>query len=567
MVRRCALGGLPQFRMQDLAILVERAACLARDGRDAAAIAVLDEVLSSSLMDGVARSFLHYVHSLATAGSGTEDHRWPLPTIGDDVSAPVALGVNQLRRWGESRWVTRARVERLRAVCAKDWASGAPQLAVALTAQARKLAHGDAFKEAADACRESAALLRDDDLVAGYEGRRAEALRLLGALECSNDAFKAASAASAEACRIFRALSAQGRERHLDAWASASHNLAGARLNEGDIGGAVAAIRAAMTMREELAQAWPLLFRRELAETLAEASRIFSEAELGEEAFAASEQGVALVRDLLRGDGDHDPRMLARALQNHARSALVARNWLAGLEAVDAELALERESGAQSVLALARVLHNRATFLTMMERDREATASLKDSIQLLEGLREKTGAAAELLGGSMHLAGSLAARAGDLEGSEKWFKQTVELRVTQRTLNERVAEANIAQSAIEWANASARLGRTADVAAATKCAVTALVALAKQDPSAFNLTRLAHGFLQLGNAERRLGDLEAAIVAYRSAAALKRRLEDARGNTALAITAARKLIACLKRAGRTEESEAWRQRLGITDQG
>lgn len=558
--------------MQDLAILVERAATYARDGRDASAIAVLDEALRSSSLRGPARSFLRYVRALAAADSAGEDECWPLPTIGDNVGdTDIALGVNQLRRWAESRWVTSARVKRLRAACATDWVTGAPQLAVALTAYARKLAHSGALTDAADACRESAALLRDDDLVTAHEGRRADALRLLGALECSNDAFKAASAASAEACRIFRALSLAEGKRHLEAWASASHNLAGARLNEGDIGGAVAAIRAAMAMREELAQAWPMLFRRELAETLAEASRIFSEADLGEEAFVASGRAVALAHELLRAGGDNDPRVLVRALQRHSHSALVAKNWIAGLEAVDAEAALHRElfsdQDVQSVLSLARALHNRATFLTMMERDREAMASLNDSIQLHERLSENVEGAAELLGGSMHLAGSLAARAGDLESSERRFKEALELRVTHRASTERFANANIAQSSIEWANASARLGRTAEVAAATQCALTALGALAKEEPSAFNLTRLAHAFLQLGNAKRRLGDLEAAILAYRSAAALKRRLEEARGNVALAITAARKLIACLKRAGRTDESEAWRQRFSIIDQG
>jgi tetratricopeptide (TPR) repeat protein len=340
-------------------------------------------------------------------------------------------------------------------------------------------------------------------------------------------------------------------------------------LNEGDIGGAVAAIRAAVAMREELTQAWPSVFRRDLVESLTEGSRILNDADLSEEAFAMSLQAIALAREFEDVGREDQTIVHARALQAHSRSALAAKHWRAGLDAVDAEIALCKEMGkrTQSLLMLARALHNRATFLTMLERDREAMESLNDSIQLHATLLEKPDGAAQLLSGSMHLAGSLAARGGNLEGSASWFKQAVELRVAQRASQERLADSNITQSSIEWANASARLGRTQDVAVATQHAVTALSALAKDDASAFNLTRLAHGFLQLGNVKRRLGDLDAAIVAYRSAAALKLRLEDARGNGALAVTAARKLIACLKRAGRTEESEAWRQRFSITDRG
>lgn len=555
---------------RDISTLVERAATHARDGQGALAIAAIDEALGDRLLGGSTRLFLEYLRSLATADGSSGADLWPSPEIGDDVVDPdVELGLNHLRRWAEACWVTAERVDRLRAACAKEWSIKAPQLAVALAAQAGNLARRGSFGEAAAACRESVALWRDDDFLGGFGSRRGEALRLLGAIECSIESFKAASAASAEACRIFRALARGGRERYLEPWASASHNLAGARLNEGDVGGAVAAIRAAATMRQELAQAWPSLFRKDLVESLVEASRILNEADLGEEAFATSQRAITLTRGWINvGRADHSG-MLARALQNHARSALSIKDWRAGLDAVDAEIALIRElfgdRDTQWLLVQARALHNRATFLTLMERDREAIASLNDSIQMHEGLREKPEGAAELLGGSLHLAGSLAARAGDLESSERWFRRAVELRVAQRARSERLAEGNIAQSSIEWANASERLGRTENVAVATQSAVVALSALAKEEASAFNLTRLAHGFLQLGNVRRRLGDLDAAIAAYRSAAALKRGLEEARADGALSITAARKLVVCLKRAGRTEESEAWRQRFGITD--
>ena len=229
--------------MGDLATLVQRAVMHSRDGHDALAIAAIREALRGESLDKPTRAFLDYVRAIATVDRENGVDCWPTPEIGDDLIDPeVARGSSALRRWAEARWVTPERIERLRAASKQDWSIKAPQLAVAFTAQARNLVRQGMLAEAATTCREAVALLRGDDLRGAYEGRRGDALRLLGAIECSSEAFKAASAASAEACRIFRALSPGGRERHLEPWASASHNLAGARLNEGDIGGAVAAM-------------------------------------------------------------------------------------------------------------------------------------------------------------------------------------------------------------------------------------------------------------------------------------------------------------------------------------
>lgn len=556
--------------MRDLATTVQRAASLSRAGQDALAITEINEALRRQSVERPTRAFLEYVHSMAAASSDSNGDVWPIVEIGDDVGdADIAVASCNLLRWAEARWVTVERLEALRSECARDWVIKAPQLAVALTAQARNLVHRGLLESAAIACRESVALWRDENLQCASEGRRADALRLLGAIECSRGAHKAASAASAEACRLFRALCTQRRERHIASWASAWHNLAGARLSEGDAGGAVDAIRVSVRLRQELVQSWPSLFRQDLAESLAEASRILIEADLNEEAFALSAEAIALALELVDAAESDHRFLLIRALKNRSRCALAVYDWSAGLAAVDTEIAVLRDVGcdreARSLLMLIEALHNRATFLTMLEEPGKALASLKDSIKLHASLPNETDGADELLGASLHFAGDLAARAGDLEVSAAWFTQAVDLRVARRAHVGHISDGDITQSCIELANVSARLGRTSAVAEATQCAVTALTAMSKDDSSALNLTRLARGLLQLGNARRKLGDLESAISAYRSAAGLKRRLQEARGNVALALTAARKLVACLKRAGRNEESEAWRQRFGIAD--
>jgi tetratricopeptide (TPR) repeat protein len=555
--------------MRDLATTVQRAASLSRAGQDALAIAEIDEALERQSVERPTRAFLKYVRSMAATGSDSKGEVWPIAQIGDDVGdADIKVASWTLLRWAEARWVTLERVETLRSECARDWAIKAPQLAVALTAQARNLVRRGLLENAAIACRESVALWRDEDLQCASEGRKADALRLLGAIECSRGAHKAASAASAEACRLFRALCAQRRERHIASWASASHNLAGARLSEGDVGGAVAAIRVSVRLRRELVRSWPSLFRQDLAESLAEACRIFCEADLCEEAFALSAEAIAVALEPVDAAETDNKVLLIRALKSRSHCALAVYDWGAGLAAVDGEISLLRDVGcdreARSLLMLIEALHNRATFLTMLGEDGEALASLKDSIQLHARLAKETDAAVELLGASLHFAGDLAARAGDLEDSAAWFTQAAALRVTRRTQVGHIADGDITQSCIELANVSARLGRMDAVAEATQCSDGA-DSDGERRVQRFESDETGWGLLQLGNARRKLGDLESAISAYRSAAGLKRRLQEARGNVALAVTAARKLVACLKRAGRNEESEAWRQRFGIND--
>lgn len=557
--------------MKELATHVHGAVSLARLGRDDAAIAALNEVLTSRslVLDAPSRSYLEYVNAMAMAGADRDVFLSPMPTIGDDIDdKEIAVTVSSLLRWAESRWVSDGCLDRLRTECSRRGSPKAAQLAIALTARARNLARGGLMEAAAIACREGVALWRDQDLPWRADWRQAETLRLLGAIESLRGDHTAASAASAEACRLFRTLCEQRRERHLASWSSALHNLAGARLGEADVGGAVATTRISLALRRELAKIWPRLFQQDLTESLVETSRILNDAGLSEDGFALSAEAMMLAADLVDADPAGHAGLLMAALKMRARNALSLGYWSAGLEAADAELALHRSAStyrAQTGRLLAEALHNRATFLTMLDRDDEALASVEESLQFGGTPPQATNDVAGLRGSSLHLAGKLAVRVGDLEAARNWFTQAVDWWSALHPQTDPGVANNIAQSCIELANLYARLGNLEDAANATQTAVTALNSLAEREANTSNLTRLARGLLQLGNLRRKTGDLEAAIVAYRAAASLKRKLKDAGSNEILAVTAARKLIVCLRRAGRVEESEAWRQRLGLTE--
>ncbi|MEQ1488916.1 MAG: hypothetical protein ABL932_00040 [Terricaulis sp.] len=334
------------------------------------------------------------------------------------------------------------------------------------------------------------------------------------------------------------------------------------------MGGAVATTRISLALRRELAKLWPNLFQQDLTESLVETSRILNDAGLSEDGFALSAEAIMLAADLVDADPADHAGLLMAALKMRARTALSLGYWSAGLEAAEAELALHRSAStyrAQTGHLLAESLHNRATFLTMLDRDNEALASVTESLQLGVAPPQVTGDIAGLRGSSLHLAGKLAVRVGDLEGARNWFIQAVDWWSALHPQMDPRVDSNIAQSCIELANLNARLGNIEGAANTTQTAVTALNSLAGQEANTSNFTRLARALLQLGNLRRKTGDLEAAIVAYRAAASLKRKLKGAGSDDILAVTAARKLIVCLRRAGRIEESEAWRQRLGITE--
>lgn len=233
------------------------------------------------------------------------------------------------------------------------------------------------------------------------------------------------------------------------------------------------------------------------------------------------------------------------------------QDWPAGLAAIGEEIALLRADQQQQGLApagaLADALHNQATFLTMLGRDAEAAASIDESLAMRPQGADRSRPP------SLFMAGVLAARSGEAARAAAWLSEAAS---AYEALGE---EAEVAQTCLALADAHADDGRLADALAATQRAVDALAPDARDERQSTRLHAYARSLVRLGDLHRRARQDDEAVTAYRQAASLQRKLRAAGAPAEVAGVAAYKLIACLRRAGRHEEGEAWRQRFRVAD--
>lgn len=539
-------------------LLVLRASELARAGRDEEALTFLRNAIVLARNESQHQDLGAWLERTESIASGAAD-------LDSYAAGDGGAGASfALSDWAEALWAADNRIERLRN--SPPSARGSAALAIALSARARAAARQSDFETAQNFSSEALSQWRTllDQDQGHWPARMGRALSLHGAIESSLERHAQAEKFVAEACRLFRNLAQTERARFVAPWASAVHNLAGVRLLAGDHGGAVSAARTAIALRREAAANGVAMLRADLAATLTETSGIFCAAGLAEEALEACAEAVEILRALAVGEAQAVP--LASALKSQARAAMACQRWDAGLAAIEEEIAHYRGQGGRASgadVALAEALHNRATFQTMLGDDARALASVAEAIRLRREQPSSAKARGDL-GASLHLAGKLAVRGGDLEGSAAWLSEAATLRASlDRMDGEKVCE-DVFQTNIELARVCARLGRLAEAAQASEAAAAALRGILDRKPGA--LSPYARALLQVGNLRRKLGAAEAAIAAYTQAARLGPRLRDAGAEEGVAIAAAQKLIVYLRRVGRASEAETWRRRLGVADQ-
>ena len=555
-------------------LAIMRATRLARAGRDLEALNTLGGTISllrqNDKSDQNQIEHLVWIEGAARSGLGGNDGADVISfdAAGEGSSATATL--ERLARWAEGLWATTACIQRLRAGAAMENERFALDLAVALTASARRLAEGGQFSAAAEPCREAVALLRDlgSDAPRGADHRLADALKLLGAVETGLGNKEAGVTAAAEACRILRALSKRDRSRFLSPLASALHNMAGARLQCGDVGGAVSAAREAIVLRCEMATTAPSAFLPDLAETLSQASLVMGAAGLVEEAYQVSSEAVTVLRRFANRDQEGFQHDLAAALKIFSLHTVAVERWEEGLAAVNEEIALYRHlevlDGDAAARPLSEALHNRATFLTMLGADQEALASASEAVDMRRSLARQTSTKARAdLAASLHLCGALAVRLERFSDAVQWFEDVARMRELLRDGASVNAEADAAQVNIELARLYARFDQLAQATTATQIAAEALEVLARRRAEGADVYNYAHALLQWGNLLRKSGSTDKAIAAYESAASQREKLRQAKVSEAIAVVANQKLIVCLKRAGRLEEAEIWTGRLNV----
>lgn len=235
---------------------------------------------------------------------------------------------------------------------------------------------------------------------------------------------------------------------------------------------------------------------------------------------------------------------------------MLAQDWAAGFAAISEEIVQLRagqHNDAALAVALADALHNQATFLTMLGRDAEAAASLQES------LSARPQGSGRSRPPSLFMAGVLASRSGDPAGAIARFSEAAS---AFEALGE---ETDVAETCLALADTHADAGRLADALAATQRAIDASESGARGERGPKGLESYARSLVRLGDLHRRARQDDEAVAAYRQAASLRRKLRAVGVSGEMAAVAAYKLIACLRRAGRHEEGEAWRQRFKATD--
>lgn len=528
--------------------LAWRAVQAGQSGRDALALALIGEALAVSNA-AAAPGFVAHLERIRDIAKGGA-----APVFGSAPRAEtpsVAATLDALEAWAESTWAMCATGDALRRADA--------DAAAAFVGRARALARLGRFREALPAAREGASLWRAhanaDDPPMG--GRLAEALRLRGAIEAALGD-RDAVATTAEACRLLRALAQEDPARFAPQLSSALHNLAGARLQALDLSGAVSASRASVELRRRIAEEAHPASLLQLAEGLTESGVVLLAAGLSEEALASCAEAVALLKRLIVDEGDDHALTLANALKGLSRAALDAGQWQVGLAAADEEIAihgaLEVRDGDLSSAARAEALHNRASFLTMLGDNAGALDSVEAALSLWRDLAPSP-PVNSALAASLHLAGLLSARAGEESGAIDRLEGALRLR---RSLSGAPATEDLAATLIELARTYAQAGRLADAAAATQEAADAFAALSRPGAPA----QQARALLQAGNLYRKLGAVDDAIGAYAGVERLGDRLRSAGQGDEIVRAALQKLVISLKRAGRTQEAEQWRRRLG-----
>ena len=294
----------------------------------------------------------------------------------------------KLARWFEGVSLEARVLEELQTIAA----DGAFVLAGAETAWGRQLARTGRFTAAASSLQAAISRWRAQSGEAPNRltHRLADALNTYGAVELRLGRLSEAMQACSEAERMLGDLAQMHRTRHLGAWASTLHNVAGILLNAGWAEAAFGSARKAVELRRELAATSASGFNDDLAESLSGGSLAASVSGAGDTAMAWASEAAALLRPLATMDHETFGPRLAAALHNLGQEASRQRRHDEALDAFKEEIALlqgfvdEDEGVARKCLA--EVLQNTATLLFARGDLDDALYYVQRAISALEAL-------------------------------------------------------------------------------------------------------------------------------------------------------------------------------------